>query len=288
LHEFSYEAPTTVDQAVKLLSSDDGARVICGGTDLLIQMRNAVRKPRLLVDVKNIPEMRGIHFDPKAGLRLGAAVPCIEIHESQVMRSHYPGLTEAAHLIGSLQIQSRASIGGNLCNASPAADTSPALLAVGALAKIVGPSGTREVAVDKFFTGPGQSVLQKGELVTEILIPPPAAHTSDHYLRMIPRNEMDIAIVGAGASVTLDGDKVSAVRIGLGAVAPTPVLAPKAAEFLIGKKLDEQTAERAGKIAQESAVPIDDMRGTAEYRVHVVGVLTRRSLLGAAERARQL
>jgi carbon-monoxide dehydrogenase medium subunit len=286
LHEFSYEAPTTVDQAVKLLSSDgDTARVICGGTDLLIQMRNAVRKPRLLVDVKNIREMRDISYDAKAGLRLGAAVPCIEIYESEVMHRHYPGLTEAAHLIGSLQIQSRASIGGNLCNASPAADTSPALLAVGAIAKIVGPKGTREVAVDKFFTGPGQSVLQPGEMVTQILIPPPGPHTSDRYIRMIPRNEMDIAIVGAGASVTLDGDKVSAVRIGLGAVAPTPVLAPKAAEYVIGKKLDEKTAERAGELARESAVPIDDMRGTAEYRVHVIGVLTRRALLGAAERA---
>ena len=286
MHEFSYEAPTTVDQAVKLLSSDgDTARVICGGTDLLIQMRNAVRKPRLLVDVKNIREMRDISYDAKAGLRLGAAVPCIEIYESEVMHRHYPGLTEAAHLIGSLQIQSRASIGGNLCNASPAADTSPALLAVGAIAKIVGPKGTREVAVDKFFTGPGQSVLQPGEMVTQILIPPPGPHTSDRYIRMIPRNEMDIAIVGAGASVTLDGDKVSAVRIGLGAVAPTPVLAPKAAEYVIGKKLDEKTAERAGELARESAVPIDDMRGTAEYRVHVIGVLTRRALLGAAERA---
>ncbi len=288
MHEFSYEAPTTVDQAVKLLASDgDSARVICGGTDLLIQMRNAVRKPRLLVDVKGIPEMREISFDAKAGLKLGAAVPCIEIHESQVMHRYYPGLTEAAHLIGSLQIQSRASIGGNLCNSSPAADTSPALLAVGAIAKIVGPAGTREVPVEKFFTGPGTNVLQKGELVVQILIPPPAPHTADRYIRMIPRNEMDIAIVGAGACVTLDGDKVAAARIGLGAVAPTPILAPKAAEYLIGKKLDEKTAERAGELARESASPIDDMRGTAEYRRHVVGVLTKRALLGAAERARQ-
>jgi len=288
LHEFSYEAPTTVDQAVKLLASDgDSARVICGGTDLLIQMRNAVRKPRLLVDVKSIREMREISFDPKSGLKLGAAVPCIEIHESQLMHRYYPGLTEAAHLIGSLQIQSRASIGGNLCNASPAADTSPALLALGAIAKIAGPNGTREVAVEKFFTGPGTNVLQKGELVIQILIPAPAPHTADRYIRMIPRNEMDIAIVGAGACVTLDGDKVSAARIGLGAVAPTPILAPKAAEFVIGKKLDEKTAERAGELAREAASPIDDMRGTAEYRVHVIGVLTKRALLGAAERARQ-
>ena len=286
LHAFSYEAPTTVDQAVKLLAAGgENARVLCGGTDLLIQMRNGVRKPLVLVDVKGIPEMGKISYDAKSGLRLGAAVPCIQIHESEVMHKHYPGLTEGAHLIGSLQIQSRASVGGNLCNASPAADTSPALLALGAVAKIAGPSGTREVAVENFFAGVGQNVLKPGELVVEILIPPPAPHSSDRYIRMIPRNEMDIAIVGAGVSVTLDGDKVRAARIALGAVAPTPILAPKAAESLIGQKLDEKSAARAGQLASEASVPIDDMRGTAEYRKHVVGVLTRRALMGAAERA---
>ncbi|HZY59285.1 MAG TPA: xanthine dehydrogenase family protein subunit M [Candidatus Binataceae bacterium] len=286
MHAFSYEAPTTVADAVKLLAAGgSNARVLCGGTDLLIQMRNAVRKPLVLVDVKLIPEMRQISYDAKTGLRLGAAVPCIEIEESEVMHKHYPGLTEGAHLIGSLQIQSRASIGGNLCNASPAADTSPSLLALGATARIAGPKGTREVAVENFFTGPGANVLQPGELVVEILIPAPAAHSSDRYIRMIPRNEMDIAIVGAGVSVTLDGDKVKAARIALAAVAPTPLLVPKAAESLIGKKLDEKTATRAGELASEAASPIDDMRGTAEYRKHVTGVLTRRALLGAAERA---
>ncbi len=176
MHAFSYEAPTTVDQAVKLLAAaGDNARVLCGGTDLLIQMRNGVRKPLVLVDVKGIAEMRGISYDAKSGLRLGAAVPCIEIHESEVMHKHYPGLTEGAHLIGSLQIQSRASVGGNLCNASPAADTSPSLLALGAIARIAGPGGTREVAVEKFFAGPGANVLKPGELVVEILIPAPAA-----------------------------------------------------------------------------------------------------------------
>jgi len=288
LHAFSYEAPTTVDQAVKLLAAaGDNARVFCGGTDLLIQMRNGVRKPLVLVDVKGIPEMGKISYDAKHGLRLGAAVPCIQIHESEVMHKHYPVLTEGAHLIGSLQIQSRASVGGNLCNSSPAADTSPSLLALSAIARIAGPSGTREVAVEKFFTGPGANVLKPGELVVEILIPAPAAHTSDRYIRMIPRNEMDIAIVGAGVSVTLDGDKVKAARIALSAVAPTPLLAPKAAESLIGKKLDETTAARAGELASEASSPIDDMRGTAEYRKHVVGVLTRRALLGAAERAQK-
>ncbi len=288
MHAFSYEAPTTVDQAVKLLAAaGDNARVLCGGTDLLIQMRNAVRKPLVLVDVKGIPEMRGISYDAKSGLRLGAAVPCIEIHESEVMHQHYPGLTEGAHLIGSLQIQSRASVGGNLCNASPAADTSPSLLALGAIARIAGPGGTREVAVENFFTGPGANVLKPGELVVEILIPAPAPHSSDRYIRMIPRNEMDIAIVGAGVSVTLDGDKVKAARIALAAVAPTPLLAPKAAESLIGKKLDEKAAAQAGELASEASSPIDDMRGTAEYRKHVVGVLTRRALLGAAERAQK-
>src|SRR5690348_16689682 len=177
-----------------LAAHGEKARPLCGGTDLIIQMRAGVRRPEYVVDVKNIPDLRRISFDLQHGLRLGAAVPAIEISENADMRRYYPGLTEAAHLIGSLQIQSRASVGGNLCNGSPAADTSPALLALGAVAKIVGPNGTREVPVEKFFAGPGQSVLQRGEMVTQILIAAPAAHTSDRYIRMIPRNEMDIAI----------------------------------------------------------------------------------------------
>jgi len=287
LHEFSYEAPSTVEEAVRLLAAPgDGARVLCGGTDILIQMRAGVRRPSRLVDVKGIAELRQISFDPKTGLRLGAAVPCIEVFESALMRKHYPGLTEAAHLIGSTQIQSRASVGGNLCNGSPAADTTPALIALGAVAHLVGPKGAREVPVEDFVTAPGQTVLQPGELLVELRIAPPRPHSSDCYLRLIPRNEMDIAVVGVGVSLTLEGERCVAARIALGAVGSTQILARKAGDSLIGKPLDAAAIDNAARLAIEASKPIDDMRGTAEYRRHIVGVLTRRALAGAAQRAR--
>jgi len=287
LHEFSYEAPSTVEEAVRLLAAPgDGARVLCGGTDILIQMRAGVRRPSRLVDVKGIPELRQISFDPKTGLRLGAAVPCIEVFESALMRKHYPGLTEAAHLIGSTQIQSRASVGGNLCNGSPAADTTPALIALGAIAHLVGPKGARELPVEGFVTAPGQTVVQPGELLVELRIAPPRPHSSDCYLRLIPRNEMDIAVVGVGVSLTLEGERCVAARIALGAVGSTQILARKAGDSLIGKPLDAAAIDNAARLAIEASKPIDDMRGTAEYRRHIVGVLTRRALAGAAQRAR--
>ena len=288
MHAINYEAPTTLDQAVGILKKHgENARPFCGGTDIIIQLRAGVRRTEHLVDVKNIKELHTLSYDAKKGLRLGAAVPCIEIHESDLMHKHYPGLTEAAHLIGSLQIQNRASVGGNLCNGSPAADTTPALIALGAKAKIAGPKGEREVPVESFVVSPGRTVLEPGEILVELLIPAPAAHSSDAYLRFIPRNEMDIAVVGVGASVTLDGDKVKAARIGLGAVAATPLFATKAADAIVGKKLDEATLEAAGRAASATCSPIDDMRGTAEYRNHVTGVLTRRALTIAAERAKK-
>ncbi len=288
MHAISYEAPTTVDQAVALLKTyGENGRPFCGGTDILIQLRAGVRRNEHLVDVKNIRELRQLSFDAKSGLRLGAAVPCIEIYENEQMRRHYPGLTEAAHLIGSLQIQDRASVGGNLCNGSPAADTTPALIALNARARVVGPKGAREVAVEKFCTAPGRTVLEPGELLIELLIPAPPPHSSDAYLRLIPRNEMDIAVVGVGSALTLDGDRVKAARIALGAVGPTPIFAAKASESLVGKKLDDAAIESAGRLAAEAATPIDDMRGTAEYRKHVTAVLTRRTLKIAAERARK-
>jgi carbon-monoxide dehydrogenase medium subunit len=288
LHAINYEAPETLSEAVALLRTHgERARPLVGGTDLIIQLRSAVRRPDHIVDVKKIKELRELTVDPKAGLRLGGAVRCIEIFENADMRRVYPGLTEAAHLIGSLQIQNRASVGGNLCNGSPAADSTPALIAIGARARIAGVNGEREVPVEDFVLSPGRTVLAAGELLVQLLAPAPAPHTADAYLRFIPRNEMDIAVVGVGASVTLDGDKVKAARIGLGAVAATPLLATKAAESLIGKKLDEAALSAAARLASEAASPIDDMRGTAEFRTHVIGVLTRRALTIAAERARK-
>ncbi|MGH7781863.1 MAG: FAD binding domain-containing protein [Candidatus Binataceae bacterium] len=286
MQAFDFEAPTSLDDALKVLAAHgEKARPLCGGTDLIIQMRAGVRRPEHVVDIKQIKELRELKFDAKSGLRLGAAVPCIEIHENSEMRKHYPGLTEAAHLIGSLQIQSRASVGGNLCNGSPAADSTPALIALGARARIAGPKGEREVPVDKFVLSPGRTVLAPGELLVQLLIPAPAPHSSDAYLRFIPRNEMDIAVVGVGVAVTVEGGKISAARIGLGAIAATPLVAVKAAESLIGKKLDDTTLALAGRLASEAGSPIDDMRGTAEYRRHITGVLTTRALKIAAERA---
>jgi carbon-monoxide dehydrogenase medium subunit len=288
LHAFNYEAPSTLADALKIMKAHgDKARPICGGTDLLIQMRAGVRQPDFIVDIKRIKEMRELKFNARTGLRLGAVVSCIDVAENAEMQRHYPGLTEAAHLIGSLQIQNRASVGGNLCNGSPAADTAPALIALRARGRIVGPRSEREVPVEEFVVSPGRTILKPGELLVQLLIPAPAPHSSDAYLRFIPRNEMDIAVVGVGASVTLNGDTIKAARIGLGAVAATPLFADKASESLIGKKLDEHALATAARLASEQASPIDDMRGTAEYRIHVTGVLTRRALTIATERARK-
>jgi carbon-monoxide dehydrogenase medium subunit len=301
LQEISYEVPTTVAEAVTMLKHHGAkARAFVGGTDLLIQLRAGVafghseefrgaepkQRPEFIVDLKHIKELRQIKFDANKGLRLGAAVSCIEIHESEVMRKHYPGLTEAAHLIGSLQIQNRASVGGNLCNGSPAADSTPALIALGAKALIGDGNTSREVAVEEFVLSPGRTVLKPGEILVEFLIPAPKPHSSDSYLRFIPRNEMDIAVVGVGTSLTLEGDVVKAARIALGAVGPTPIFASKASESLLGKTLDEAAIREAARIAIETATPIDDMRGTAEFRKHITGVLTGRTLKIAAERAR--
>jgi CO/xanthine dehydrogenase FAD-binding subunit len=289
LHAINYEAPKTVDEAVKLLATHgDKARPLCGGTDLIIQLRAGVRRPEYVVDIKNIREMRRIEFSMQRGMHLGAAVPCIEIYENSDMRKYYPGLTEAAHLIGSLQIQSRASVGGNLCNGSPAADTTPALIALGAKGRVVGPAGERLVPVEDFCTAPGRTVLQAGELLVELQIPSPARNSSDAYLRFIPRNEMDIAVVGVGVSVTLDltDERISEARIALAAVGPTPIFAREASQSLTGKRINDEAVERAAQLAISASSPIDDMRGTAEFRRHVTGVLTRRTLAKAIERAR--
>jgi len=287
LRAITYESPKSLDQALSLLAAaGEKGRVLAGGTDLLIQMRAGVRQPDQVIDAKAIPELQVLSFSPREGLRLGAAVPCYRIIEDSTVRQRYPGLVEAAGLIGSVQIQSRCSLGGNLCNGSPAADTIPALIVLGAVCHIAGPKGARTVPVEDFVLSPGRTVLQPGELLVEFRIPAPKPHSSDCYLRFIPRNEMDIAVVGVGASVTLNGETCTAARIGLAAVAPTPLFAKEASASLVGKPLNESTIAAAAALAQQVAVPISDMRGTAEYRKHLVGVLTRRALQGAAERAK--
>jgi carbon-monoxide dehydrogenase medium subunit len=218
---------------------------------------------------------------------MGAAVPCAVLTEHAVARDLYPGLVEAAALIGSTQIQSRATVAGNLCNASPAADTPPALVVLEATCTIAGPSGRREVPVGELTTGPGQTVLRPGELVVDIRVPPPAAGSADAYQRLIPRSEMDIAVVGVAASITLEGGRCTAARIALGAVGPKVILAERAAETLVGKSLDEETMAAAAQVAQSEARPISDLRAPADYREEMVSVLTRRVLAEATERAHQ-
>ena len=280
-----YEAPQSVAEAVRLMAADPGAHVLAGGTDLLVQFRAGARRPSAFVDVKRIPELMSITIDSQ-GLRLGAATAAAVIGEHAELRRLWPGLAESVHLIGSTQIQGRGSVGGNLCNASPAADTTCALIVNGAECVIAGPNGERTVPVEEFCLAPGRTVLQRGELLVALRVPRPAARTSDAYLRLIPRSEMDIAVVGAAVSVTIDAKGVcTAARVAIGAVAPTALRVPEAEHALVGSALDEASLKRAAKAASAAARPIDDKRGTAAYRRTVAGVLTRRAAAIAARRA---
>lgn len=289
MHDFDYAAPTTLAEAVDLLKQHNGsARLLAGGTDLIDQIRMGRFAPDIVVDIKKIDELKRLEVSSE-GVTLGAAVPCYQIYGNQEICKNYSALADATRIIGGAQIQSRASVGGNLCNSGPAADSTPALIALGATAVIAGPEGTREVAVEDFCTGPGRNVLQSGEVLVALKLPTAAANSGSHYLRFIPRNEMDIAVVGAAASVVLDdsGQNFVSARIGVGAVAPTPLYAEEASKLLAGRPVDESTISEACEAARKIATPIDDMRGTVEFRLHLTGVLTRRALEKAIERARQ-
>jgi len=281
-----FEAPTTVSAAVKLLAAKAGARVLAGGTDLLVQMRTDRAAPDLIVDLKRIPALRTI--TAKAGtFRIGAAVAGAELGEHKALRKAWPGVVEAANLIGSHQIQSRATLAGNLCNASPAADSVPALLAAGASAVIAGPRGKRTVPVEAVAVGPGKTSLKRGEMVEAILLPKRPARSGDAYLRFIPRSEMDIAVVGVGVNLTLDTKGVcTAARVSLGAVAERVILVPDGAKALIGSTGDTQALARLAAACSAACRPIDDKRGTKEFRIKVAGVLARRAAEIALKRAR--
>ncbi len=283
----SYAAPRSIADAVKLIQADPNARVLAGGTDLLVQYRMGLRRPTAFIDVKRIPELVGIHLDDH-GLRLGAATAAAVICEHRAVAALWPGLVEAVHLIGSTQIQGRGTVGGNLCNASPAADTTCALIVNRAECLIAGPRGQRTVPVEQFCTGPGRTALDAGELLVAIVVPRPAARTADAYLRLIPRSEMDIAVAGAAVSVTLDGDGIcTSARVAIGAVAPTALQVPEAARALVGSRLDESALARAAEASRAAARPIDDKRGTVAYRKTVAGVLTKRAAAIAGRRASQ-
>jgi carbon-monoxide dehydrogenase medium subunit len=289
LQAFDYIAPHTVDEAVaQLAAKGEQARVLAGGTDLIVQLREGRRRLELVVDVKYIPEANELSYDQQSGLRLGAAVPCHKIYGNSTIAQAYPGLMDAFTLIGGIQIQGRASVGGNLCNSSPAADAIPPLIVHHTVCVIAGPNGRREVPVEQFCTAPGRNVLARGEFLVALRIPAPPRNFGAHYLRFIPRNEMDIAVVGSGASVVLSNDRntITAARIALGAVAPTPLLVAEAATALVGKSISETVITAAAEAATAAARPITDMRGTIEQRRHLAGVLTRRALQGAIARAR--
>ena len=282
----NYAAPSSVDEAVKVLASATGlAKVLSGGTDLLVQLRSGRLKPDLIVDTKRIPGIIGIREEGGFFI-VGAATPGVMLSGNEKLEHAWPGIVEGADLIGSTQIQGRASLAGNLCNASPAADSVPAVIAARATVVIAGPNGKRETSAESICTGPGRTSLQKGEFIVEFKIPKPKAHQCDAYLRFIPRTEMDIAVVGCGTNVTLDGNGVCVdARVVLGAVAPTTVIVEDAAKALIGHKLDEATLAALDAAAQAACKPISDKRGTIEYRTKVAGVLARRTAAIAFERA---
>jgi carbon-monoxide dehydrogenase medium subunit len=283
-----YASPHSVREAVDLLAEHgDKARIMAGGTDLLVLLRARAYDMDLVVDGKNIPELNEITYDPISGFTLGAAVPCYRIYGNQAVSNAYPGLIDAASLIGGTQIQGRASLGGNLVNAAPSGDSIPIMIALGGTANIAGPNGTRQVAVEDFCTAPRQTVLQSGEMLVSLHFPPPVPNSGARYLRFIPRNEMDIAVVGVGVSVVLDNGNIKEARVALASVAPTPIFVRAAGEALAGKPANEESVQEAANIARDAARPITDMRGTIEYRKHLCEVLTRRALTTAIERAKE-
>jgi carbon-monoxide dehydrogenase medium subunit len=283
-----YERPQTLEAAIALLAGASGpARVLAGGTDLLVQMRTGRVAPELLVDCKDIAEMTSIAAE-NGGFRFGAAVPCMHLVEHEAFSRTCPGVTDAVKLIGSIQVKGRASVGGNLCNASPAADSVPALIAAGAIASIAGPGGRRETPVENIATGPGKTSLAKGEILVSFLLPRRPAHSGDAYLRFTPRTEMDIAVVSAGISLTLDASGIcKQARVSLGAVAERTLLVSEAAAVLEGTNVDAAALQRLGAAASAACRPIDDKRGTKEYRIKVAGVLARRAAEIALDRARK-
>jgi CO/xanthine dehydrogenase FAD-binding subunit len=282
----SYAAPTSVDDAVKLLAGASGlAKVLSGGTDLLVQLRSGRLKPELIVDTKKIPGIIGIR-EENGGFVIGAATPGAVVEAHAGMNKAWPGVVEALDLIGSTQVQGRCSLAGNLCNASPAADSVPALYAAGATAVIVGSKGRREIPVEQVPAGPGRTTLAKDEFILEFRLPPRPARSGDAYLRFIPRTEMDIAVVGLGVSLTMKDGVCTAARVGLGAVAPTVLLVEDAAKALIGSKLDDAALAKAASACSAACRPIDDKRGTIVYRTKVAGVLLKRTTVIAAQRAK--
>lgn len=281
----AFHAPDTVEDAVALLAADPSARPLGGGTDLIVQMRSGRAAPSAVVDLKRIAGLSGVQRDGGRFV-IGAATPCTALRNDAELCAAWPGVVEAANLIGSVQVRNRATMAGNLCNASPAADSVPALVAAGATCVVAGPSGTREIPVEAIPVSPGRTSLSAGEFVVEIRLPARAERAADAYLRSIPRTEMDIAVVGAAANLTFDADGTcTSARIALGAVAPTVVVVEAAGAAMVGTRLEEAALEAVAEAARAACNPIDDKRGTISYRRAMAGVLARRAVLIAAARA---
>lgn len=284
--DIRYLAPQTLDEAVGAFAAAAGAaRILAGGTDLLVQMRAGMAKPGTIIDIKKIAEMTAITETPDGGFRVGAAVSGAALAEHPRFGKVWPGVLEAVNLIGSKQVQGRASPGGNLCNGSPAGDSVPAMVAAGAVVTVQGPNGRRELPVEAVPAGPGRTTLAPGEIVVSFTLPPRPKGSGDAYLRMIPRTEMDIAVVGCAVSLTLEGGMVKAARVSLGAVAPTVLLVEDAAKALIGSRLEDAALEAAAAACRAACKPINDKRGTIAYRTKVAGVLLKRAAAIAAQRA---
>jgi len=281
-----FEAPETVEAVVALMAAEPGeARALAGGTDLLVQMKSGRVTPDLVVDLKRVPGMLDI-TEENGGFRLGGAVPAAAMQEHAGLVKAWPGICEAAHLVGSTQVMGRATLAGNLCTSSPAADTVPAMVAAGAIARIAGPNGTREVPVENVPSGVQKNALAKGEVIESILLPARPARSSDAYLRFIPRTEMDIAVVGCGVSLSLEDDgTIADARVSLGAVAITVLLVEDAAKAIIGTKLDDSALNALAAACSAACKPIDDKRGTVAFRTDVAGVLAKRAAKIAYERA---
>jgi CO/xanthine dehydrogenase FAD-binding subunit len=288
MNSLRYEAPSSLGDAIALLARASGpSRILAGGTDIIVQMETDLIEPALVVDIKKIPELREVAIE-NGGFRVGAAVTGMELTDHKGFCKAWPGVVDGVKLIGSMQIKGRATMGGNLCNASPAADSVPALIAAAAIVRIAGPTGTREVPVESIPIGPGKTSLRKDEIIVSFLFPPRPSHAGDAYVRMTPRTEMDIAVVGVGVNLTMDADGIcTAARVSLGAVAPTALLVEEAGAALVGSRLDAPALDRLAQAAAAACRPIDDKRGTREYRIKVAGVLAKRAAALALKRARQ-
>jgi carbon-monoxide dehydrogenase medium subunit len=284
---FEYSRPATVEEAVAALAAGVASRVLAGGTDLIPQMREGRREVSRIVDVKQVPELTAIESLPGGGLRIGAAASVAALGRHAAIARDHPALLASGRMIGSLQIQARASLGGNLCNGAPSADAAPILLCQYARAEIAGPNGRRRIDVAELFAAPGRTTLAPGELLVSITLPPRAPSTAACYLRFTPRREMDIAVAGVAATLQLEPDgRIGVARIALASVAPTPMLAPEAGRTLAGERPTSALFRQAGLLAARSASPISDTRGSAEYRRELVAVLTARALAQCARELR--